>query len=140
MGDTLYLSPDNSPGAPGAPTSGDQNEWTAIPGSLFKCIVELTPAAHFITDGKKFLYVNPAFEILTGYSKSELFSLAPEEVLSHIFSEFGAFACNSPRPDTTGSSQVIISFLHIIGNGELTRNHTITCEAGSHHEMSRESS
>ena len=48
----------------------------------FQRIVESTPAAHFITDGRRFLYVNPAFEALTGYGRRELHRVDP----CHFFS------------------------------------------------------
>lgn len=57
-----------------------------ILASIFEC----SPIAHCIGLGKRFSYPNPAFESLTGYSKSELLSLALSDVLSSLFPEHNA--------------------------------------------------
>jgi len=43
--------------------------------SMFQTMLESPAAAHFITDGNRFLYANPGFESLTGYGSQELRSL-----------------------------------------------------------------
>lgn len=39
---------------------------------LLKTIVESTSAALFIIEDNRFIYANPAFELLTGYTEEEL--------------------------------------------------------------------
>jgi PAS domain S-box-containing protein len=48
----------------------------AAQSEFYKTIVESTSAAQFIIDENQFIYVNPAFETLTGYGAREISSLS----------------------------------------------------------------
>lgn len=54
----------------------------------FERIVESISAACFVSNGTRFLYVNPAFEHFTGFRKDELLSIDPGTLL----------ACDMPQP------------------------------------------
>ncbi len=45
--------------------------------SKFRAVAETAPIAIYIHDGARFLYVNPASEQISGYSRVELFELGP---------------------------------------------------------------
>jgi PAS domain S-box-containing protein len=53
-----------------------------LPSDLFQVMVETTSTAHFIISAGRVLYVNPAFETLTGYSTEELGEMGVVQVFS----------------------------------------------------------
>ncbi|MGV8075246.1 MAG: sensor histidine kinase [Syntrophobacteraceae bacterium] len=65
---------------------------------LYKTIAENTSAAQFIIDGNRFIYVNPAFENLTGFTEEELCSFSASDFLSYDHAAFAeTTAANSTK-------------------------------------------
>lgn len=53
-------------------------------------ILESSSIAHFISREKRFLYVNPALETLTGFTKEELAAIDPFTFFSRVWEETGS--------------------------------------------------
>jgi diguanylate cyclase (GGDEF)-like protein/PAS domain S-box-containing protein len=56
-------------------------ELLPLSADWFRALAETTATAIFVYDARRFLYVNPAAEELTGYSEAELLRLAPDDLM-----------------------------------------------------------
>jgi PAS domain S-box-containing protein len=68
------------------------NAENTLPLELYKKIVESTSAAHFIIVGNKFIYANPAFVRLIGYSDGEIGSFSVSRFFSCDLATLEAFS------------------------------------------------
>jgi PAS domain S-box-containing protein len=73
----------------GMPALVDQYDENAPRSGLFWDVIESTSAPHFISDGNRFLYTNPVFEALTGYSREALSSIDPCALFSQAHEGIG---------------------------------------------------